>query len=350
MKVAVTGETGFLGYHITQNLIHKLRYDTISLGRNYQTEIERLRGCDWLIHCAGVNRGQNVAQSNISITKELVTLLEDHKITINIAFSSSTQEKLDNEYGNSKRECSKILSEYCKRAGTIFIGYQVPNLFGPFGKPNYNSVVATFCHNAVQGIESKTNNAEVNLCYVSDAASVICSFNKSEFNTTRVSIEFIHKKILDYHKQYSTGIIPKLDNKFELDLFNTYRSFAERKHALVKREDQRGHLIELVKSLGSESQVFFSVTKPGITRGNHFHFRKIERFCVLKGEARISIRKVGENNVDQYLVSGDTHCVIDMPVLCTHNITNIGSDDLICVFWSNEIYNQEDPDTYFLEV
>lgn len=350
MRIAITGERGFLGYHISQYLTYQLKHTVVSLGRDYQKQIDKIKDCDWLIHCAGVNRGVDVGKSNINIANELVYLLESNDISVNLVFISSTQEKYDNEYGNSKRECSIILKEYCQRKETEFIKYEVPNLFGPFGKPNYNSVVATFCYNAVQGLESKVSEDEVNLCYVIDAVKVISSFKPNIFEVKKVSVKALHDLIKGYHDQYSLGIIPLIEGEFELNLFNTYRSFAPCKHNLSRKTDNRGYLIELVKSMGSESQVFFSVTKPGITRGNHFHFRKIERFCILSGEAKVCMRKVGEDSIESYYISGETDSVIDMPVLYTHNITNVGKEDLICVFWCNEIFNQEDPDTYFLEV
>ena len=146
------------------------------------------------------------------------------------------------------------------------------------------------------------------------------------------------------------GTIPKLVTNFDINLFNTFRSFSNSKFILQKHSDERGYLVELVKGENSETQVFYSITKPGVTRGNHFHFNKIERFCVLSGNAEIILRKVGTKEKISYNVKGSDNTVVDMPILYTHNITNVGKDDLICVFWVNKIYDSKNPDTYFNKV
>ncbi len=350
MKVAITGESGFLGYHIFQYLKYVKKYEVVSLGRDYQNNISKVKGCDWLIHCSGVNRGLDVGDTNVSITKELIFLLKQNKIAINIAFSSSTQVDLENDYGNSKMKCEKLLKEYCDSESKNFIAYKIPNLFGPFGKPNYNSFVSTFCYNEVNKIQSRTSDSYVNLCYVYDAVQIICEFSNQNFTTNKVSVNQVYDLVRQYHENYTLGIFPKINTQFELNLFNTYRSFSNPYHNTKKIYDNRGYLMECVKSKGSESQIFFSVTKPGITRGNHFHFSKIERFCILKGEAEVKMRRIGTDDIKSYIINEDTNAVIDMPVLHTHNIKNIGNEELICVFWTNEIFDPQNPDTYFIDV
>jgi UDP-2-acetamido-2,6-beta-L-arabino-hexul-4-ose reductase len=351
MKIAITGETGFLGYHLIQYYKYQLGYDVVSLTRDYQHNIHLIKDCDWLIHCAGVNRSASVGSDNILLANELVRLLRTYDIKINIAFTSSVQEYFGTEYGQGKSEAGKILHEYCKSNETKFISYKLPNLFGPFGKPNYNSVVATFCYNIVNGNECKVNDNVVDLCYVYDAIQVM-SLTDAEhtYVTTSISIKSLYEKLSEFHLNYSNGVIPELNTKFDIQLFNTYRSFAECKHKFVRHIDDRGYLIELLKSKGSESQIFFSTTKPGITRGNHFHFNKIERFCILKGRANISMRKLGTDEVISYIIDDDMNSVIDMPILYTHNITNIGDSELVCVFWTNEIFDPNQPDTFFNKV
>lgn len=351
MKIAITGEDGFLGYHLTQYYKYYLGYDVISLTRKYQSNIQLIKDCDWLIHCAGVNRGTNVGSDNILLATELVELLQTHNIKINIAFTSSVQEFLGTTYGVSKTEAGKILHTYCIQSDMKFISYKLPNLFGPFGKPNYNSVVSTFCYNLVNGIACQINNNTIDLCYVYDAIQVM-PLNDANYTyvTTNITIKNLYDQLTRYHLSYSNGVIPKLDSKFDVQLFNTYRSFVDCTHKIPRHTDDRGYLIELLKSEGSQSQIFFSTTKPGITRGNHFHFNKVERFCVLKGTANISMRKLGSNKVTSYIINEDMNTVIDMPILYTHNITNIGNTELVCVFWTNEIFNKESTDTYFIQV
>lgn len=351
MKIAITGETGFLGYHITQYFKYQLGYDMVSLTRDYQSNIRLIKDCDWLIHCAGVNRGETVYNDNISLAKELVDLLQTHNIKINIAFTSSVQEFAKTEYGLSKSISSNILNEYCINTDKKFISYKLPNLFGPFGKANYNSVVSTFCYNLVNGNTCQVNDNKVDLCYVHDAIySMKLTDTECTYSTTNISIKELYEKLKRYHLSYSTGIIPELNSHFDIHLFNTYRSFSDCTHKFIRHTDDRGYLIELLKSEGTQSQIFFSTTKPGITRGNHFHFNKIERFCILKGTADISMRKIGSNDVISYIVTEDMNMVVDIPVMYTHNIKNIEDRELICVFWTNEIFDAENPDTFFVNV
>tara|TARA_R110001599_G_scaffold67218_1_gene189954 strand:- start:1022 stop:2068 length:1047 start_codon:yes stop_codon:yes gene_type:complete len=348
MKVAITGEKGFLGYHLTQYYKWVKEYEVIELGRDYLNNIKLLKDCDLLIHCAGVNKGYNVYQGNITLAQDLVNALNDNSIQINIKFTSSTQEDDNNKYGDSKIKAKQILTNYCDKNNTDFKSYKIPNIFGPFGKPNYNSFINTFCYNLIKNIDITYNDNLVTLCYVYDVIESID--NNTEFNTITIPVSDIYYKLKDFHNDYSQGIIPNLISKFDKDLFNTYRSFTSSLFKFTKHTDDRGHLVELVKGKGSKTQIFYSITKPGITRGDHFHFGKVERFCVITGKAKISIRKIGSNKKINYIIDGEDNKVIDMPILHTHNITNISNNNLVCIFWVNEIFNPMDTDTYFEKV
>ena len=359
MKIAITGENGFLGYHLTQYFKWVKSYKVIKLGRDYLNNINLLKDCDLLIHCAGINKdtsknrfhGKDISDynGNIILAQDLVDSLNQNNISIDIKFTSSTQEDNGNEYGISKIKAKSILSKYCNKHNTKFESYKIPNIFGPFGKPNYNSFINTFCYNIVNNIPCTCNNAVVPLSYVYDVAKVLDN-QTTDYNINKVIVSKIYNLLKSFHKDYSQGIIPNLNNNFEKNLFNTYRGFTNPDFKFNKYSDDRGNLVELVKGKGSETQVFFSTTKPNITRGDHFHFNKVERFCVLKGKAKISMRKVGTTKKTHYIIEGKDNKVIDMPILYTHNITNIGNEDLICVFWVNEIFDKNDPDTYFEKV
>lgn len=360
MKIAITGEKGFLGYHLTQyyKFISKDEYpewgfsdhDVVELGKDYLKNINLLKDCDLLIHCAGVNRGDNVYQENISLAQELVDALTKNSINIDIKFTSSTQEDNNSKYGNSKLKSKQILKNYCKDKNTKFESYKIPNIFGPFGKPNYNSFINTFCYNLSNNIPCEYNNNIVKLCYVYDVVKVIDN-KLPEFPIIEITVKEIYTLLKSFHDDYSkNGIIPNLTNKFNKNLFNTYRGFIPPIFQFLQHSDNRGSLVELLKGKGSQTQIFFSTTHPGVTRGEHFHFNKVERFCVLKGKAKISIRKVGDVKENTYIIKEKDNKVIDMPILHTHNITNIGKEDLICVFWVNEIFNSQDPDTYYQKV
>lgn len=348
MTIAITGEKGFLGYHLTQYYKWIKKYQVISLGKNYLDNINLLSGCDLLIHCAGVNRGDLVYEGNIKLASDLVEALKNNNIKINIKFTSSTQVNKNNEYGNSKLEAEKILFDYCTKSNTQLNTFYIPNLFGPFGKPNYNSFISTFCYNLNNNIECKHNTNLVELCYVYDAIKAI-DLN-IPFITNGITVEDVYLKLQSFQEDYSQGVIPNLTSKFDLDLFNTFRSYSNNLFKFKRHSDSRGHLVELVKGKGSQTQVFFSTTKPNITRGDHFHFGKVERFCVLYGKALIKTRKIDSEEINEYIISGEDNKVIDMPVLFTHNITNIGNEDLICVFWVNEVFNVDNPDTYYIKV
>tara|TARA_Y100000114_G_scaffold120838_1_gene115868 strand:- start:1322 stop:2374 length:1053 start_codon:yes stop_codon:yes gene_type:complete len=347
MKIAITGASGFVGYHLSQYYKYVMGYDVIPVPMDLNVDLSE---CDLLVHCAGVNRGENIFKDNVEITKKLIDYLTTNNIKIDIKFTSSIQEDLDNDYGYSKKLCKQLLFSYCDKVNSKFTSYKIPNIFGPFCKPNYNSFISTFCYNLVNNIKSNFNSNKVDLIYINDVVKHIALseselFDNSKINTVVVSE--IHSLLEEIHTMYSSGIFPQMDNKFKWDLFNTYRSFTNNSFKFNKHTDERGSLIELIKSNLSPSQVFYSTTKPGFTRGNHFHFSKVERFCVIKGEAEISIRKIGSESVDKIIVNGNDNTVVDMPVLHTHNLKNVGNEDLVCIFWVNEIFDKENPDTYF---
>lgn len=348
MKVAITGERGFLGYHLTQYYKWVKGDQVVSLSRDYIDNIKVLKDCDLLIHCAAVHRGNNVYESNINMAKDLVNSLQDNQININIKYTSSIQIHNDTAYGKSKKEVSLILKDYCSKSNLLFEEYLLPNLFGVFGKPNHTSFINTFCYNVVNGLEIKYNSNEVNLCYVYDAIDVIDN-KEFAFKTTNITVKEVYNLIVEFHLKYQRGEIPSISSKFHRNLFNVYRSFASPINDRVRYSD-KGNLVKHLKSKNMESQIFFSTIIPGITRFNHFHFNKVERFYVLSGDAKIDMRQVGTNDVKSFTISGENNVVIDVPVLYTYNITNVGITELVCVFWRDEFFDVNNPDTYSAKV
>ena len=240
----------------------------------------------------------------------------------------------------------------------------IPNVFGPFAKPNYNSFIATFSTQLINGENSKINGNEVKLIYVNDLSKIIYNeiINKKvetirSFeipHTSSRKVSEIYKLLKDYKLQYfDNGQLPKVHlNSFELDLFNTFRSYISKDYFPVKfakHEDDRGVFVEIMRA-GSAGQSSYSTTKPGITRGNHYHTRKVERFAVISGKASIKLRKVNTDEIYEYILDGNEPAYVDMPIWFTHNITNIGDTALITLFWINEPYNSDDSDTYFNEI
>jgi UDP-2-acetamido-2,6-beta-L-arabino-hexul-4-ose reductase len=376
IKVGITGQEGFIGSHLYNELgLLPEEFERIHFEKRYFTNNEQMENfvkrCDVIVHLAAVNRSidnNELYNTNIELTHSLLGALNKTKTVSGIIFSSSTQEEFDNAYGKSKQECRRLFAQWAREHNAAFSGLIIPNVFGPFGKPNYNSFVATFCHHLVHSDEPHiTANKEVKLVYVSSLCKHIISEIKNigGIKNTQIKEEYIPHdwtktvfEILNILKRYKEnyfdqGIIPVLCDGNEINLFNTFRSFIDMKtyfpYRLQKHTDIRGSFIETVKTrMGG--QFSFSTTMPGITRGDHFHTRKIERFAVMKGQARIQLRRIGTGNIFEFYLDGNNPSYVDMPVWYTHNITNIGDDKLYTQFWTNEWYDVSNPDTFFERV
>jgi UDP-2-acetamido-2,6-beta-L-arabino-hexul-4-ose reductase len=318
--------------------------------------------CETVVHLAGMNRGseQEVYETNVTLARELVAALQIKRSSTHVIFSSSTQYNLDNPYGRSKMEAQSMLEAWAKATANRVTTLIIPNVFGPFCRPFYNSVIATFCYQLTHQQEPRViKDADLQLIYVqtvvNDIIDVIMNRPNDECSMIHVqedvclSVSEMLQKLSQYKRSYfDEGIIPKLDERIDVALFNTLRSYVDDDFFPVKlkcHSDGRGYLFENVKA-HSGGQTYVSVTKPNITRGNHFHLRKIERFCVVSGEAMIRLRKIGTQKIIEYRVCGDEPSFVDMPIYYTHSITNCGTSDLITLFWSNEIFDANDPDTY----
>ena len=285
--------------------------------------------------------------------------------TETIIFSSSIQQSLKNPFGKAKLNCSKLFKKWAKTNNKNFLNLVIPNIFGPFGKPNYNSFVATFCNNLIINKKSTINgNSKIYLLYVDDLIkTIISSINEPTSNIIEVtefdgiistSVIEVFDILKNQWKSYnSNNIIPNISTKFELNLFNTLRSFIPHQSffpkKLIKHTDERGFFSEIIKTKG-EGQFSFSTTFPGITRGNHFHTRKIERFIVIQGKALVELRKIDTNDKLSFILEGNKLNFIDIPIWYTHNIKNIGTEKLVTLFWINEPYDPKNSDTYLIKV
>lgn len=367
-NVLVTGAKGFIG----KNLVVKLR--TIEDVKVFEFDIENteyqlreyIQEVDFVFHLAGINRPENIEEfktGNSEFTKLLVEAIEGQGKKIPIVVSSSIQAESDNPYGLSKKEAEKYLFDYRSRGGKVFI-YRLPNVFGKWCKPNYNSVVATFCHNLARNIEITISNRENKLefVYIDDIVEeFIKKMNSGDCNyldyykipvcyhTTLGEVEDILRNI---NRNRETLKVPTLSDDFIRKLYATYLSYLpidDFAYDLKMFSDERGYLFELIKS-NAFGQIFISTTKPGITRGNHYHHTKFEKFCVIRGDAEIKFRHIITDESITYTVTGSKPQVVDIPTGYTHNIKNIGDVDLITLFWADEIFNPEKADTYFEEV
>ncbi|WP_353077530.1 NAD-dependent epimerase/dehydratase family protein [Flavobacterium sp.] len=371
IKIGITGQAGFVGTHLFNTLgLYPDEFERVTFHKDYFSNAtllnEFVTQCDVIVHLAAMNRHndpQVIYDTNIELAKKLVNALEYTQSKAHIVFSSSTQEERDNEYGKSKKAGRELLYNWSQQSGGKFTGLIIPNVFGPFGHPNYNSVIATFCHKLTHH-ETPTIavDGELKLIYIGELVEVILSEIRSANSQAEVKVPFsatakvseILSLLEKYKSEYQEkGIIPKIDSSFELNLFNTFRCYMNIANhfpvSFVKHTDDRGSFVEIIR-LGVGGQVSFSTTVPGITRGNHYHTRKIERFAVIKGKALIQLRRIGTDEVLDFYLDGDAPSYVDMPIWYTHNIKNIGDEVLYTNFWINEFYDPNDPDTYFENV
>ena len=262
-------------------------------------------------------------------------------------------------YGVSKRTAHEHLSAWAERAGTSYCNLILPHIFGEHGRPFYNSVVSTFAYQLAQGLTPEVKgDGQLSLLHSHDVAKLIWQhIGKRTRGTERpqgtpISVTGLLTKLQALDSRYRKGVIPQLSDPLDLRLFNTYRSYyshEQRAHSLKLHTDNRGSLFESIRSDGC-GQVFLSTTHPGITRGNHFHTRKVERFVVIEGEAEIKLRRMLTSDTHTYRVSGAEPKAIDIPILYTHNIKNVGDGPLLTMFWAGEHFDPQDSDTYFCDV
>lgn len=370
-KIGITGQNGFVGRHLYNTLgLFPEEFERIVFEKEYFQQEEKLDAfvlkCDVIVHLAAMNRHENeqvIYETNVNLALSLVAALKRTCSKAHVLVSSSTQEERDNLYGKSKREGREAIVNWGNENGRKVTGLVIPNVFGPFGKPFYNSFVATFCHQLTHG-ETPTIDidGEVKLIYVQELVmEIIKAIRSSESQPMRLVEPTASKKVSEVlsllndfrTKYFEGGEIPALKDTFEQNLFNTFRSYIDHKNyypvKLTQYTDARGAFVEVIR-LGSGGQCSFSTTVAGITRGNHFHTRKIERFAVIKGKALIQLRKIGTDEVLDFFLDGNEPSYVDMPIWYTHNIKNIGEEELYTIFWINEPFDPADPDTYFLDV
>ncbi|MCX6186158.1 MAG: NAD-dependent epimerase/dehydratase family protein [Bacteroidetes bacterium] len=375
IKIGITGQAGFVGKHLYNTLgLFKEKYERVDFDKSFFDDNNALdafvKSCDVIVHLAAMNRHNDanvIYNTNIELVTKLIASLERTSSKAHVLFSSSTQEERDNLYGKSKKEGRELFIDWVKRNEAQFTGLVIPNVFGSFGHPYYNSVVATFCHQISHGETPKVDsNGNINLIYVGELVSEFIKHideatSKSSFAETfiikhnhEITVLDLLDKITTFYNEYQkSGIIPELKSSLDYLLFNTFRCYMPIKtHFPVKfvsHKDPRGAFTEIIR-LNVGGQVSFSTTVPQITRGNHFHTRKIERFAVIKGKALIQLRQIGTDEVLDFYLDGDEPAYVDMPIWYTHNIKNIGEEELYTIFWINEFYDPADPDTYFEEV
>lgn len=374
VKALVTGAKGFIG----KNLVLALRRAEVVVAE-YDIEsapedlLSGVLGADIVFHLAGVNRPKHEGEFRTGNVGSLEALLQcidkvaaDNEETKQplIVLSSSAQAALDNPYGRSKLATEEILQDYSARTGTPSVIYRLPGVFGKWCKPNYNSVVATFCHNVINGLDVSISdpNRELELVYIDDVVSAFLRHldglpdpSRQRYTVPRsyrVTLGDLAERVRGLHAIRGTLTVPDLSDDLMVCLHATYLSYLPNNgfaYPVKLSKDDRGWLFELIKS-EQFGQIFVSKTKCGITRGNHYHDTKIEKFCVIHGQGVIRFRQIDADEILEYTVDEQEIKVVDIPPGYTHSIENTGDKEMICLFWANQIFAPDKPDTYFQPV
>ncbi len=372
-KIGITGQSGFIGTHLYNTLgLEPEKFQRVPFDRSIFEDSARLEQfvsqCDVIVHLAALNRHNDprtIYDTNLDLVKHLIQAMESTHSKPHLLFASSIQEEKENPYGRSKKEGRMLLEQWAVQNRACFTGLIMPNVFGPFGHPYYNSVVATFCHQLTHNEQPEIDiDGELKLIYVAELVQTIITHinnpqstitNHQIPHTSTIKVSRLLDKLTTYKQAYfDRQIIPEIRDPFDRNLFNTFVCYIDHKSfypgKLVPHTDQRGSFVEVLKLDNTGGQVSFSTTVPGITRGNHFHIRKFERFAVIKGRARIDLRRVATEEVLSFEMNGEKPSFVDMPIWFTHNITNIGDDEVYTLFWISEFYDPDNGDTYFEKV
>ncbi|HUS11698.1 MAG TPA: NAD-dependent epimerase/dehydratase family protein [Pyrinomonadaceae bacterium] len=370
MKILVTGALGFIGKHLVEALKRREGLDVFAMDRSWSDVQldDALKGVHFIFHIAGVNRpptSDEFAKGNAGFTEEICRKLVRLGRNPTMVLTSSIQAELDNPYGQSKKAAEHAVAAYSKETGAPAAIFRLKNVFGKWCRPNYNSVTATFCHNIAHDlpIQISDESRELALVYIDDVVAALVSvFEKPpqpgqvEWRNVDKSHEItlgeLARRIRSFRQSRQTLFVPDFADEFSRKLYATYLSYlppSEFAYVLDKKTDQRGVLAEFVKS-PPFGQIFVSRTKPGITRGNHYHHTKTEKFMVVEGEAIIRFRNINGSDVVEYPVTGKDFKVVDIPPGYTHSIENVGDGEMVTLFWACEIFDPTRADTYFVNV
>ena len=371
LPILITGYAGFVG----KNLVAQLRnqgYDNLLLFERNDTPETLARYASqaaFVIHLAGINRPKDPSEfysGNAGLTDTLLAFLEQAGSKAPVLVTSSVQAALDNDYGKSKKQAEEAIFAHGKKMGSPVYVFRMEGVFGKWCRPNYNSVVATFCHNIARGLPIQVRDPafELPLVYIDDVVRCILDALDDRVQKDGEGICRIHpvhsvtlgrlaELLYSFKESRHTLSVPNLaPDSFEKKLYSTYLSYLpadQFKYPLEMHTDDRGSFTEFLRS-PERGQVSVNISKPGIVKGNHWHHTKNEKFLVVKGQGLIKLRRIDSEEVLEYPVSGDKLEVVDIPVGYTHSIENVGSEEMVTVMWANEPFDPEHPDTYFLKV
>lgn len=365
-KVLITGANGFIGRNLAVSLAQRKQIELSCFDVDSDPSIlpSLVMSADFIFHLAGVNRPQHAeefALGNTGSTESVVSILRREGKATPLLISSSVQAALDNPYGLSKRKAEDVVAAYGQEMASPVYLYRLPNVFGKWCRPNYNSAIATFCHNIANDLPIQVNDPSVlmNLVYVDDVVKAFCADMDGRMPAAApfchvepvytVRLGEIAQLIDSFRQSREDKSLPNLADQFHKKLYSTYLSYlpVDRfSYPLKMNVDDRGSFTEFIRTT-DRGQVSVNISRPGITKGNHWHHTKNEKFLVVSGTGVIRFRKVGYHEVITYKVSGEKLEVLDIPVGYTHNITNTGATDMVTVMWCNELFDPDHPDTFF---
>jgi len=369
LRILVTGAKGFIGKNLIVELKNRKYMDIFEYDKDTEPGLldEYCRKADFVFHLAGVNRPKEQSEfmeGNFGFTSTLLDTLKKYNNNCPVMISSSIQAELDNPYGRSKKAGEDLLFKYGKETGAKVLVYRFPNVFGKWCRPNYNSAVATFCYNIAHDLPITINDPNVimRLVYIDDVVEELINALNGKENRVgdfcevpvvhTIKLGEIADLLYSFKKSREERSIPNMSDAFTKKLYSTYLSYLPEdqfKYELKMNVDNRGSFTEFIKTF-ERGQVSVNISKPGITKGNHWHHTKNEKFLVVSGKGVIRFRKIDSDEVIEYYVSGDKLEVVDIPPGYTHNIENLGDTDMVTIMWANECFDPEKPDTYYLEV
>jgi len=369
MKILVTGAKGFIGKNLVAELKNRKYNDIFEYDKDTDSALldEYCKEADFVFHLAGVNRPKDQFEfmvGNFGFTSTLLATLKKYNNICPVMISSSIQAELENPYGESKKTGEDLLFNYSKETGAKILVYRFPNVFGKWCRPNYNSAVATFCNNITHDMPIKVNDPSVvmKLVYIDDVVEELINALEDKENKVdefcevpivhTITLGEIVNLIYSYRNSREKCTVPDMADAFSKKLYSTYLSYLPEdqfKYELKMNVDHRGSFTEFIKT-PDRGQVSVNISKPDITKGNHWHHTKNEKFLVVSGRGVIRFRKIDSDEVLEYFVSGNKMEVVDIPTGYTHNIENLGDSDMVTIMWANESFDPEKPDTYYLEV
>ena len=371
MNILITGARGFMGKNLRSALTGRYgdahRLMLLDMPHTEEELLAAAAEADFVFHLAGVNRPTDPAdfqKGNADFTRQLLTLLKERGKRPPVLLSSSIQAALENPYGQSKLSAEQAVADYGRETGSAVYLYRLPNVFGKWSRPNYNSAVATFCHNVARGLPITVNDPSValRLVYIDDVVEEFLRamegqpHREGEWCTVQpvheVNLGHMAELIQSFPGLRDSLTAPDQSDPLVKKLYATYLSFLppeDFSRPTVTHADQRGSFTELLH-MGSRGQVSLNVSRPHITKGDHWHQTKHEKFIVLQGEGVIRFRKVGDSTVIAYKVSGENLTVVDIPTGYTHSIENTGDTDMLTLMWANEVFDPAHPDTLRLPV